>query len=305
MSTNQLPLVLHLDINGNIMPFDSTEDCNDTENASLIITKSVYGHVNNKQWVMSDTPFEPTNGAVSYYQYLTHTYKVLSTDTHHKKLAYIATEPHQPLSQMHQHIPSLIRDTKDFLFPAFFNLVETYPQATFVFRTFGRDRSRVIEFLKQNPHTTHIFRNIEIGNVFYEDDVMCIEIGGVLTKDAEKNVVCVDINEEKKKVKGFDAINEYILNLSAGSQPTHLFLREDYGHYARHQKNMIWGKQLFNHPAMLQIFFDDNKCVHHPEPHTSSYFVHVNTLRVCLNPNYFVDHVSAILNAHNECVSKL
>lgn len=261
-------LVLHFDINGTITPVDTTEPGSKVENANMVIAKSVFGQVINNVWVLNDDPTDETN-SLTYYDYLK------SIDMQYYKLrSFTFTDPDEPGSSLAQLVPLLVNSMHTFLFPSFLKVLQVFPQALIVFRTFGLDADEVIEYLRTNEKTTKYFKTV---------------IKGEFNYDESKDSGIVLVLENGEQIEGMHKFNEVLKT----SEP-HLALKESYKFWHSNKRSKESGKKLLGDKHMLQIFFDDNDCVHVMDG-TNSHFIKINTLQALQNEDYYVDFINKIL----------
>lgn len=258
-------LILHFDINGTITPVDTTELGNNLENANMVISKSVYGKIINNKWIINKNHYNE-NDSISYYNYLR------LNDGNYKQKSYAITNKGEPGEHLNYLIPLLLNSMETFLFPSFLNVLDAFPNARIIFRTFGLDADEVIEYLKQK-HPNN-FKTIIKGDYSYEGDKV------LLTLD---NGVCL---------RDMENINEYFHETY---DCCHLALKESYDYWNKNNRNKLNGKQLMGNSEMVQIFFDDNDCVNIIDP-INSHFVKINTLCALLDDQYYVNLVNNVLN---------
>jgi len=250
-------LVLHFDINGTITAVDSTEIGNDYENANMTIARSVLGKVMSGRWVhtgVADT--------ISYYDYL----KEIG-ENNYKKISFTFTEKGQPGEQFAGLMPQVLKSvSKDFVFRSFERVLESYPDAVVVLRSFGKDIRMTLETLDKNPK----FSGSYTGFMCHNDDEL-------------------EITFPDKKCTGISELNQYF-----HSSSKHLAIQEDYKYWNDHKRDAKHGKTILGDERLVQIFFDDNECVHIVGD-KGCHFVKVNTLDALLDENYFTDHISKVL----------
>jgi len=94
-------LILHFDINGTITAFDSTEPGTDLQNSNMVLAKSVYGTINDDEWIMNDNYKNLTAGSVSYYDYL----KMVKKNPKYKSMSFIFTDENNPGHSLRHLVP--------------------------------------------------------------------------------------------------------------------------------------------------------------------------------------------------------
>ncbi len=258
-------LILHFDINGTITPVDTTEPGNNIENANMVIAKSVFGKVINNKWILNENYYDEKE-SMSYYNYLR------LNDKNYKQKSYTITNEGEPGEQLVHLIPLLLKSMETFLFSSFLNVLNVFPNARIIFRTFGLDADEVIEYLI-NKHPTN-FKTIIKGGFSYSDNNIVLTLDNGLY------------------FKGMDNVNEYFYKTH---NYHHLALKESYDYWNKNNRNKLNGKQLLGNIGMTQIFFDDNDCVNVIDP-INSHFIKINTLCALLDDQYYVNLVNKILN---------
>ena len=252
-------LVLHFDINGTIIPSDSTEVGTIEENANMVISKSVYGKIHDS-WILNDDYRDQTD-SISYYDYLK-----LVKEKLYKKKSFTFTEKNNPGESLQLMVKPVIEAMDSFFFKSFLKVLEAYPNAKIIFRTFGLDGDEVVQRLKIiDPER---FNDVAIGKFSYDDGIPVL-VGS------------------DKKYRGMEEINQLI------KSSTNLLFIENYEHWNSHDRAVEYGKQLLGDADMLQIFFDDNTCVNILD-HLNAYYQQVNTLDALFNEFYLVDHIRSI-----------
>jgi len=264
-------LILHFDINGTITPFDTTEPGTKLENANVIIAKNVYGKVNNNKWILNDNIYDENN-SISYYNYL----KQITKD--YKTKSFIFTSPSEPGASLIHLIPLLIKSMDEFLFESFLRALITFHNAQIILRTFGLDADEVINYLKTNKSTSHIFNAI---------------IQGTFNNDDETPTLLLETSEI---IIGMDKINDLFAKSNY-----HMALKENYNYWNYNKRNKLAGKQLLGDSRYVQIFFDDNDCVNVINT-INVYNIKVNTLDVMLNKNFYIDQINNILKLHTNLI---
>ena len=258
-------LVLHFDINGTITPVDTTEPGTKPENANMVIAKSVYGTVINNRWVINEDIYNDTN-SITYYDYL----KRVSKDNY-KKISFTFTHTGEPGEQLNWMVKQLVDSMDKFLFESFLNVLEDFPDALIVFRTFGLDADEVIEYLRTNDKTTHKFKTIIKGTFINTSSEYVLSL--------ENDELYVDMTN--------------INNLFKTSK-YHLALKENYNYWNNNNRNKINGKQLLGDNDMIQIFFDDNDCVNVIDD-TNTHNIKINTLHAMIDNKYYSDKIHSLL----------
>ena len=251
--------VFHFDINGTIIPNDTTESGTDEENANMIIAKNVYGTVSvSNKWYLRTSNIYNSQAAITYYDYLRQYYK------DYKLRAFTFTHPGNPGETLNKFVEPLMNAMTAFLFPSFLKVLEKYHDTTIVFRTFGLDADEVIHYLRTNKKTTKMFGNVIKGKFTYPN--------GEIHLTLEDGTVLVNM----------DKVNELI---KSAPPEQHFAFIENYNHWNDHNRDKEHGKQLLGDKDILQIFFDDNPCVNMSGENV--HFVQVNTLNVLFDENYY------------------
>ena len=267
-STLTLPrrLVLHFDINGTITPIDTTEPGSKVDNANMVIAKSVYGHViDGLIWCPNSDPYDATE-AISYYDHLK------NIKENYKRRSFSFTEPGQPGQIFREIVPPLVQamDDDQLLFGSFLQVLEQFPAALIVLRTFGFDSDEMIKSIRHH----HPKIGTMVKGEFVPTDEACV----------------LKMDDTDEEYNGLLSINELLWQ-----SPNHLVLRENYQYWNGHQRDRVHGKQLLGSPHMTQIFFDDNDCVNVVDP-TNAHFMRINTLAAMLDTTYYVSKIHAILS---------
>lgn len=281
-------LVLHFDINGTIIANDSTEVGTKEENANMVLSKSVYGKIINNLWQLNKD-YHDKKDSISYYDYLKlNSLSILAepvtaysgnsgvadinlNQLGYKKKSFLFTEKGNPGESL-QHLVKPVMDAMDsFFFKSFLRILDKYPEAKIILRTFGLDGDDVVERLgKIYPR----IRDTIKGKFNYTDDIP------VLTLENDKILV------------GMDEVNNFIK-----SAPNNLLFFENYAYWNGHRRDKTCGKLLLGDPEMVQIFFDDNVCVNILND-KNAYYVEVNTLKALLDETYFDAFLSDVLYMH-------
>ena len=239
-------LVLHFDVNGTITAVDTTDThTTHNENANVIISKNVYGKLlDDGHWkCLGD------KGTLSYYDYV--------KQYHCKTLAYQFTNDSSP-GHPFKHFLKPITDSlqgKPFFFQSFQAVIQKYPDAVYIFRTFGLDSNTVVNELKNlHPNVNAQF---------------------LTTKD----LVFQDLN--KAIIVSKETTSDNTL--------TAIVIQEDYTHWNNNGRSPMFGKQFVGHPQLDQIFFDDNDCVNVVD--NAGPVIKVNTISAAIDENYFNSHI--------------
>lgn len=248
-------LILHFDINGTITAIDSTETGSDHENANMTLSRSVYGKIINNSWVLNDNYADDMN-SISYYDYL----KSITKD--YKKISFLFTNDDQPGAKLKYLLNDVVKYMSVLLFESFFKVLTTYPDACIVFRSFGKDIQIVLDELKSSLG----FRDAPIIKIEHSNDDIVFVLSG-------------------EKFNGINEINQLYLNSS-----THLAIQEDYHYWNNNKRIVSCGKTIGFDKDLVQIFFDDNECVHIMN-NDQCHYIKVNTLDALVNKNYFIDHI--------------
>lgn len=259
--------VLHFDINGTIIPNDTTETGTDEENANMIIAKNVYGtvSVSNNWYLRASNIYDSTNG-ITYYDYLKKHYN------DYKQRSFIFTHHGNPGQTLCMMVNPIMNAMKTFLFPSFLKVLEKHQDVTIVFRTFGLDADEVIHYLRTNEKTSGMFSSVIKGKFTYP--------GGETRLTLEDGTVIV----------GMDKVNELIKSAPKGQ---HFAFIENYNHWNDHNRDKKYGKLLLGDKDMLQIFFDDNPCVNMSGENVR--FIWVNTLNVLFDDDYYMKLIDKII----------
>jgi hypothetical protein len=252
---NSKKLVLHFDINGTITVYDSTDNGSEVENANVVVSKNVYGKIIDNNWLLNDQIYDE-NDSVTYYEY------IKSTDKNYKQIAIRFTEDNNPGFRLKYMIDDIVDGSKDFFFKSFLKVIETYPKAQIILRTFGRDRNLTIETLQSKFPS---FNNIQKCVMNYDNDIPEL------------------IMENTQILTGLDMINDFIASLNS-----HLFIQESFKYWNSKGKSKKYGKQMTSHQDMIQLFFDDNDCVNVVDDIDAKSFK-INTLNAYVNEDYYLN----------------
>jgi hypothetical protein len=192
-------------------------------------------------------------------------------------LSFNFTNDGQPGETLRDQIAMVEKSMKNFLFESFIKVINEYPNAVIVLRTFGLDTDDVIKCL-ENCKVEKYFIRAKFG---YDDS---------------NNAKVYEMNQTSGTYSeisfGLNTLNLVLLGTN-GSNTAHAMI-DDYDHWndATPRRAKEYGKQIQDDHRMTQIFFDDNDCVFiRPNPKTglvqNSHFVKVNTLFAMNDPNYF------------------
>lgn len=262
MQSQQPKLVLHFDINGTIMAFDSTENGTDEENANMIFAKNTYGKVINGQWV-SNEAYDDTNDSVTYYNHL----KNHSKNKNFKELCFIFTKEGQPGAKWVEYVEEVKKYMVLRLFNSFLHVLDEFPNALIVFRSFGNEIPEILHLLEHNPK----FKAAHIFKADRDDDTNVF----TMFKDSER-IMCHNLTG---------------MNMLYGMcDNAHLAIKENYHHWNNHGKHSTYGKSIQADEKLFQIFFDDNPCVHIIGD-KNCHYVQVNTISALFDDGYFVNHI--------------
>lgn len=252
-----MKLVLHFDINGTIIGFDSTETGTPNQNANLILAKNIYGQVVENKWILNQDIYNEID-SITYYNYLK-TLKIPNA----KQKAYEFTNDNEP-GVLLRNLLEIIETKEENIFDSFNKVLELYPEAIIVLRSFGRDiESTVNKIKKTNP----IY-----GKIIHEEETKVI---------LDKNIPYT-----------FNEFND-LLKVTSNQ----IFaIQEDYNHWNNNNRDKKHGKLMMAHEDMLQIFFDDNEWVNiiNNKIINKSHYIKVNTIRALIEPNYFADLIQAM-----------
>ncbi len=151
-------LTLHLDVNGTVTPVDSADDApSATALVNMFLSKCAYGSVTSDgRWLLHEGEeyHEPKAGSSSYYDFRR---RQLGHEFEQKQTYRFAEEGEpgarlQPLVHKLRHYytydeeedESAFEPHKDLLFPSAIRLLQRYPRAKIVLRTFGLDALRIV-----------------------------------------------------------------------------------------------------------------------------------------------------------------
>jgi hypothetical protein len=255
--------VFHFDINGTITAYDATEPGTPIENANMVISKSVYGQIDQDgSWRMNSVPDEEVAGSMSFYDYL----KSRGVKDY-KKQSFRFTAPEQPGESLAVLVDDIAASMKTFLFPSFIHFICIFAKtenAVFLIRTFGQDTEETLKFLLSNPSIKGLFKNISRATSVSKDSIY-VGQKGILT---------------------YDEFNRFIETIEDRSL---ILIQENFEYWNNNGRNRDFGKQLLGSPRLCQIFFDDNDCVNiKGEFADHTHFVRVNTMRALFNNDYFI-----------------
>lgn len=153
-------VVVHFDINGTITAVDNTEPGTAEQNANMLLARTTQGVVIDGVWRVGGG-----GATISYYEWLK-----CAHPSEYKKVSFTFTHPGQPGEHLRDMIPRVAAmchgptkgsdggEAKLLLFDSFYRLIEAYPDAIIVLRTFGRDTEEVLATLKNHPRVPQIVR---------------------------------------------------------------------------------------------------------------------------------------------------
>ncbi len=282
MATISKPIILHFDLNGTIIPFDSTEDITKDQLMNLLIAKSMYGAITN---VVDGTySWEPNsdNKSMSYYEYAKRYDHVRFKDLVHK-----FTEEGEPGHQFRNLYDELMEtcDPMD-ICSSFIRVLHAFPNAKIVFRTFGADLDSTIKTLV----TKYGYGKPLTGCRF------------IRTKSEQGESVLLEVVDRHEYVVGAKQIYEFIRDC-----PTDFAITDDYKYWHANHKSPHCGKlMMINDGECFQRFFDDNDCVDlqdqdgQPMEETDKnirkdHVIRVNTVSAIMDSDYFVKIVANAL----------
>ena len=250
-------LILHFDINGTITPVDTTESGTELEIANMIISKNVYGNVIDNKWILNENVYDQTH-SITYYDHLKKNDK-----DNCKKISFRFTNEGEPGENLNYLVDKVIDSMNKLLFNSFLNVIDEFPDALIVLRTFGPDTDKVIEKMKIVGKSNTFVK----GLFSYEGDCcrLSLENGNIFTG-------MTNINDL------FKTSNDY------------LALKENYHYWNDNKRNKVYGKQLVGDDDVLQIFFDDNDCVNVIND-TNVHNITINTLCAMLDDNYYINKI--------------
>lgn len=264
------PLILYFDINGTITIYDSLELSENTrQHANLVLSKSTFGQVINGTWSINEN-----QSTISYYNYL---------KSYHPKdivnLSNIFTEIGQPGTSLKNVCDQVVNivSTNGLIFPSFIKVLDKYPMAKLIFRTFGPDGDLIINELKHK----YGFKNEPIkGIIEHSNNQIILRING-------------------SEYTGLSAINDFLIQ----SENQFMLIRDDYYYWKNHNRNANYGKPFVINPTHDQLFFDDNDCVVAYDSNgqmmtNSSHFIKINSIKAQLDVEYFVNHIQQKLMAN-------
>lgn len=184
----------------------------------------------------------------------------------YKKKSFSFTEEGQPGHSLKHMINMVASSLHNLLFKSFMNVLDMYPDALIVFRSFGKDIKEVLEYLKTNDK----FKNALIGKVTHVDGNMQVVFNN--------GTVCNNPSD----------LNQFLVESNV-----HLALQEDYRYWNDHKRAKEYGKMLYPDSKIKQLFFDDNDCVNIIQNSSTDkldcHYIKVNTLDALQNENYFTD----------------
>lgn len=261
-------LILHFDINGTITAVDSTKEGIALDQVyNRIFSKSVYGEIDKDtdEWIINNEnedkdPFTEYPNSISYYDYL----------RYHKKMDY--KKPTNSFTQKgnkgekYEILCKKLIESHSDLFKSFTNVLEMYPKAKYVFRTFGIDREFIIDIVKE-----YGLNNFETGYIERLDGDIILHL-----KDGA--------------VFGHYAIQQYIKR-----SKNNFAIREDFNYWNNYNRDQCCGKSIIDDGSQ-QLFFDDNYCVdvrdidENPLP-KNDIFIKVNAVKAMLDENYYLDKI--------------
>ena len=276
-NNNKKSLILHFDINGTITAVDTTEPGSVEENANMVLSKSYYGKINEiGEWILNNESnyFQSDPPNISYYDYLK------SKTKGYKRKSFTFTYDGEPGELLKESVSLVQSSMNTFLFKSFLKVLDMYPDALIVLRTFGLDIDETItEIIHHLPN-----KRFRKGSFTYDNN------------DDNNILLITDEGKYEGKYCGLDEIND-ILQLCC-ERHDNLALIEDYNHWNDSKRLVSFGKQIKDDERMVQIFFDDNDCVNihtnNNNNNNNSHFVKVNTLHAMNNENYFIDFMKQI-----------
>lgn len=271
--SNSPRLILLFDINGTITSFDSTDikeivDVNGQsikvtpqDNANMLIAKSTSGIIVNDQWIKDD---HCGKDSITYYNH------VRNTTPHYKLRSFEFTTAGQPGESLNHLVPRVVDSFTKLVFDSFLTIVEQYPEAVIILRTFGADSNEILQYLaNQSEIISRRFEKTKLGTISHQgkEPIFNLESGTYT----------------------LDQFNELLKTLD-----TPLALTEDYHYWQANKRTAECGKVIKSHPQLIQIFFDDNPCVHIVNSNSTTHFIPINTVRAIDEPYYYVEIVKNI-----------
>ena len=283
-------IIFHIDVNGTIILFDSTDLNNVSEAIKEYISKMVYGIVIDNKWTSNAAPF--IEQGISFADYIKKLYSkdykqylIQFTDLDEgKRFETIFTEMMSVYSEMIKN--------KQTIFQSFYNLMKEYPEAVFVFRTFGNDGEMIEKILGR---TFIWFDSIidENGKRFMKrksdnkaqtikefNNFLCTTTEMIIVKENynywNTTIIENEIKVDKPASRG-KYIEEYVLKECFCKNPFCKTRTEKY--------------------EVIQIFFDDNNCVNKKGNHV--YVQRVNPYLALCEPDYFVINAKKFIAIDN------
>ncbi len=281
MKGSDKKLVLHFDINGTITAVDTTEPCTVVENANMVLAKSVFGRtidgVGVASWQLNDNIYDATN-SLTYYDYL----KAIDKENY-KKRSFLFTATGNPGVALVHLISGIVESTESFLFDSFLRALTAFPEAIILIRTFGQDTESVVQILRQIDEEKrkdpfgHFGKPPERFDFVYYGSPVSTDVINFVGKD-----------------RTFHEFTEML-----GDTDRNIMIQENFEYWNGNGRKKEAGKQLIGHPNLIQVFFDDNDCVHVRDATPDTHFVLVNTLEALTDPDYYVNLIRSRLPKTN------
>lgn len=252
-------LILKFDINGTITNYSKGRKFRD--NPFYIISSLAKGTVDNDgNWKSSGYHYDTNtiDDEISYFDYLKDRF---NPDEIEKRVLRCTQkdEPCDDYFKISRKLFDIIHN--EVLFPSFLNVLQVYPEAKVVIRSYGGDIGKVAEVLTNN-------------NYSYIKGKLCHTFDSESKDSTPDTIIYIDDKELTKEEFG-----QFILDCDKRV----IIIRDDWKAW----KNNKYGKVLFHIPETLQLFFDNTKCVKYDENSKDCHFFHINSIDAAVDKFYF------------------
>lgn len=261
----KLQQLFHFDINGTITSLDTTETSKGDDYINLLMTKNMYGRVENDQWIINDDPYDINStdkSSIKYRDYL-QDFKLPI------EMAYTFTKDFN-LQEVFEKVKEA---SNKLIFESFLNVLTTYPHAKIIFRTFGLDSAMIIDHLQNIHNVKRKWINFKI------------------TPDSSNEKNQHVLVSEKIEIKGWNLINQFI-----SENTNDVCIIDDYRLWKSNKKDSSYGKPFSHSDKLHQIFFDDNNCVNLMGANkNNNHIIKVNTIQAMIDKSYYTGIIKEIL----------